>query len=58
VLTPEIVEKAKAAHLKNGPGKLYADIAYLKGWFELEGIPCPSDSTIRRQIIDPTKTRR
>ena len=58
VLTPEIIEKAKAAHLKNGPSKLEADLAYLKAWFKSEGIPCPSESTIRRRIIGSTKPQR
>jgi hypothetical protein len=58
ILTPEIIEKAKAAYLEIRSGKLYADIAYLKAWFKSEGIPCPSDSWFRRRIIDPTKPRR
>jgi hypothetical protein len=58
VLTPEIIEKAKAAYLKNGPSKLEADLAYLRDWFKLEGVPCPSDSTIIRRIINPNKPRR
>jgi hypothetical protein len=58
MLTPEIIEKAKAIYLKNRSGKLHADLAYLEAWFKSEVLPCPSSTSIRRLIIDPTKPRR